>query len=291
MSTTNIPSKPAMAPVSKLNTDAWSADNYNAIASFVYSKEFTTPVLSLLNAQPGECILDLGCGSGELTLELAKIVGESGVVLGIDSSANMIEKARKHGVTACIVGDAQALELPPPSNIREEISRALPASFDYKFDAIFTNAALHWCKRSPGGVAEGAARALRKGGPLRRRNGRIYQLRLRMAIHTVMRGWGYDPVQLDPWYFPSIEDYTQVLENAGFRVSHIALVPRLTPLKTDIVDWQRTFCRNTFFSVLSDSDAEDVMREVQELCTVDCKDASGRWALMYTRLRFVAVLE
>lgn len=70
--------------------DTWSADQYNAVASFVYSKEFTTPVFSLLNAQPGERILDLGCGSGELTIELAKIVGERGVVIGVDASVSMV---------------------------------------------------------------------------------------------------------------------------------------------------------------------------------------------------------
>ena len=70
--------------------DGWSAEAYNKNASFVYSKEFTTPVLDLLRAQPGERILDFGCGSGELTLQLKELVGPEGIVIGIDSSVNMV---------------------------------------------------------------------------------------------------------------------------------------------------------------------------------------------------------
>lgn len=70
--------------------DGWSADTYNKNASFVYSKEFTSPILDLLNAKPGEHIIDFGCGSGELTLQLKQIVGTEGVVIGVDSSANMV---------------------------------------------------------------------------------------------------------------------------------------------------------------------------------------------------------
>ncbi|KAI5122446.1 hypothetical protein M0805_008758 [Coniferiporia weirii] len=277
---------------STTDSDAWSADKYNAVASFVYSKQFTTPVFALLDAQPGERILDVGCGSGELTVELAKIVGETGAVLGVDSSANMIEKARRNGVKASFVADAQALQLPPSPDVTEELAGALPPSFDYKFDAAFTNAALHWCKRSPQGVAEGVARALRKGGRfVGEMGGYTNCVGVRMAIHSVMRRRGYDPIALDPWYFPSIEDYRKVLESAGFHVAHISLTPRFTPLTSDIVDWLQTFCRNTFFAALSDEEAGDVMREVQEMCAVDCRDESGNWALMYTRLRFVAVLD
>ena len=68
----------------------WSASTYNEVASFVYSDAFTSPVLGLLNAQPGEALLDLGCGSGELTRDLMKVVGEKGVVVGVDASSSMV---------------------------------------------------------------------------------------------------------------------------------------------------------------------------------------------------------
>lgn len=70
--------------------DGWSPDKYNQVASFVYSKEFTTPVLGLLDAKSGEKILDFGCGSGEITLQLKEVVGDDGTVVGVDSSANMV---------------------------------------------------------------------------------------------------------------------------------------------------------------------------------------------------------
>ncbi|KAH8114653.1 S-adenosyl-L-methionine-dependent methyltransferase [Phellopilus nigrolimitatus] len=216
-------------PVSGVHADSWSADKYNAVASFVYSNEFTAPVFALLNAQPGERILDLGCGSGELTTQLAKLVGEAGVVLGVDSSTSMVEKARQNGVSACFVGDAQDLHLPPSPSVASEISASLPASFDYTFDAVFTNAALHWCKRDPRSVAVGVARILReKGRFVGEMGGFTNCVGLRMAIHTVLRRRGFDPAALDPWYFPSIEDYKQVLESAGLRITHLSLTPRLT---------------------------------------------------------------
>lgn len=79
-----------MSPTDNNKGEDWSPEKYNKHASFVYSKEFTTPVLSMLNPQPGEKIIDFGCGSGELTVQLQSIVGESGLVIGVDSSQNMV---------------------------------------------------------------------------------------------------------------------------------------------------------------------------------------------------------
>ncbi|KAL5524530.1 hypothetical protein ACEPAF_9670 [Sanghuangporus sanghuang] len=272
--------------------DAWEPNMYNSVASFVYSSKFTAPLLELLSAQPGERILDLGCGSGELTLELQRIVGDGGVVVGVDASESMIGRARQNGLAASFICDAQQLELPPSPSIKQGISSALPESFDYKFDAVFSNAALHWCKRDPHAVVRGAANALRKGGRfVGEMGGFMNTVGVRSAIYSVLRRRGFDPQSLDPWYFPSVEDYKAVLESAGFRVEHISLSPRLTPLSSDIIDWQRTFCRNTFYTTLSDAEAEEVMHEVQDICAVDGRDASGTWSIMYCRLRFAASLD
>jgi len=134
--------------------DTWSAQNYNKTASFVYSHAFTAPVLGLLHAKPGERIIDFGCGSGEVTLELLKVVGEEGLVVGVDSSKSMIEQASMNGLPHCFISDVQALEF--------------PADFEHQgraqYDAVFTNAALHWCKRDPAGVIQSASRVLKKGG-------------------------------------------------------------------------------------------------------------------------------
>lgn len=79
-----------MNPTGNAQAGDWSPEKYNHHASFVYSKEFTTPVLSMLNPQPGEKIVDFGCGSGELTVQLQSIVGDSGLIVGIDSSKHMV---------------------------------------------------------------------------------------------------------------------------------------------------------------------------------------------------------
>jgi SAM-dependent methyltransferase len=72
------------------NSNSYKANEYNKTASFVYSTKFTSAVLDLLDAKPGERIIDFGCGSGELDLELAKIVGAKGIVVGADASQSMV---------------------------------------------------------------------------------------------------------------------------------------------------------------------------------------------------------
>ncbi|KAG6815978.1 hypothetical protein H0H87_009681 [Tephrocybe sp. NHM501043] len=185
-----------------VDKSGWSASSYNKTAAFVYSAAFTTPVLELLAAQPGERIIDFGCGSGEITLELQKHVASAsgGIVVGVDFSESMIAKAKKNGVEHAFVGDAQALELP------ENMS-----GIEQKFDAVFSNAALHWCKRNPAGVLESAKRVLKPGGRIAAEMGGFLNcVGVRSAMHNVLRRRGYDPVPRDPWFFPSVEDYKKV---------------------------------------------------------------------------------
>lgn len=69
----------------------WSATEYRAIASYVYSSEATSQILQSLGASPGDKVLDLGCGSGEVTAEIARLVGPDGSVVGVDSSEDMVD--------------------------------------------------------------------------------------------------------------------------------------------------------------------------------------------------------
>ena len=155
----------------------WSASQYNKTASYVYSAAFTGLVLELLDAQPGERILDVGCGSGEVTLLIQKIVEQKGgIVVGTDFSESMVgnfvfqitkaretpklikklhklEKAKLNGVRYTFLADAQNLELPKDS-----------PEIQGKFDAAFSNAALHWCKRDPLGVLTSVRKVLKPGG-------------------------------------------------------------------------------------------------------------------------------
>ncbi|PPQ99187.1 hypothetical protein CVT26_014109 [Gymnopilus dilepis] len=265
----------------KADASGWSASLYNKNASFVYSPAFTTYVLDLLSAQPGERILDLGCGSGELTANIQKIVEqkEGGIVVGTDLSSSMLEKAKANGVKHAFIADAQDFELPKD---RPE--------YPEQFDAVFSNAALHWCKRDPLGVLTSVRKVLKPGGRIAAEMGGFMNcVGVRAALHDVVRSKGRDPEEYDPWYFPSMEDYVKLLVTAGFEPTHISLTPRLTPLPTDMYDWLNTFARNTFLRDFSDEEASEIMREVQDRCRIDSRDASGKWALMYVRLRFSAI--
>ncbi|KAH9922658.1 cyclopropane-fatty-acyl-phospholipid synthase [Fomitopsis serialis] len=252
--------------------DTWSAANYQKTASFVFSNEFTAPVLTLLDAKPGERIIDVGCGSGEVTLQIQQLVGETGVV-------------------HAFVGDAQAIDIPSTWD----------ASLK-NYDAVFSNAALHWCKQNPRGVVESAKRLLKPGGRfVVEMGGQMNCIGVRAALHHVLRNRGYKPEELDPWYFPSTADYksyrfrpltiadVQLLESAGFDVQTISLHPRITPLNGAVIDWLRLFARPHFLANMVDKEAEEIMEAVQEMCAVDCRDSQGRWSMVYIRLRFVAV--
>lgn len=130
-------SAPAAQPPAAEAKDNWSASQYST-QSFVYSSAYSSPVLSLLSAQQGERILDVGCGSGEVTLEIAKAVGEEGSVVGADMSRDLIRRAgeltKEGGVENAewFVRDGHDLE-----------------GVDGPFDAAFSNAALHWMKKDP----------------------------------------------------------------------------------------------------------------------------------------------
>ncbi|KAH0832231.1 S-adenosyl-L-methionine-dependent methyltransferase [Lanmaoa asiatica] len=263
----------------------YSADNYVKTAPFVFSDEYTGPILSRLNAGPGDRIIDLGCGSGELTLKIQNAVGAGGFVLGVDYNEDMVSKATRNGVKSTFVCD-----------VRDLVS--LPSlSLEKPFDAAFSNAALHWCKRNPAGVLGGLKRVLKPGGRfVCEMGGFMNCIGVRIALHYAARKYGFNPGEMDPWYFPNVEEYqttgdSQLLQNAGFRVDTMSLVPRLTPLGDGgLRAWLQLFARWTFLKTVNDMDAGAIIDEVEQMCAVDCKDQAGNWSLMYVRLRFAATL-
>ena len=196
---------PTISPSESEGRDAsgWSASQYNSVAPFVYSSVYTSAILQLLDGQAGEKILDFGCGSGEVTGELAKIVGakEGAFVVGVDASESMITKAKTNGLQHVFVSDIQ--DQPFPSGASIDIQGQSTDLSDVKFDAVFSNATLHWCKRDPAGVLRSARSVLKKGGRfVVEMGGYMNNVGVRNALHQVLRSRGHDPIRVDRGTFP-----------------------------------------------------------------------------------------
>ncbi|TKY86155.1 hypothetical protein EX895_004980 [Sporisorium graminicola] len=258
------------------------AQAYRRNASFVYSSEYTAPVLRLLDARPGERILDLGCGSGELTLQLAQLVGPSGTIVGVDASGDMIDKA-----TALHQQSGSSDDLAPVTFRVHDAHD--PFQEEGQFDKVFSNAALHWMKRSPRQVLLNVHSSLKPGGRFAAELGGFMNcIGVRSHLHSALRKRNLDPALLDPWIFPSPEQYTFWLQDAGFTVDSCELVPRLTPLpkESGLKGWLSTFAGPFLNAIDSERVREEVVDEVEEALRPDAFDEqSGTWYVMYVRLR------
>src|SRR5579884_901289 len=202
--------------------DPWDPDRYATHAGFVPA--LGGPVVELLALAPGERVLDLGCGDGALTEQLVALGGD---VVGVDASPAMVDAARARGLDARVV-EGTAL------------------GFDREFDAVFSNAALHWM-RDADAVLAGVARALRPGGRfVAEMGGHGCVAAVTVAIIAVMRRYGIDARPLIPWYFPTVDAYRGRLERQGFIVDYIELIPRPTPLPTDMPGWLEVFAESFF---------------------------------------------
>lgn len=239
----------------------WDAERYASNARFV--SDFGLPVVELLAPRPGERILDLGCGDGALTARLAELGCE---VVGVDSSPGMIEAARRLGLDAHVM-DGRAL------------------GFDREFDAVFSNAALHWMT-DPAAVIDGVWRALRAGGRFVGEFGAQGNVaRIRAGLRAVLARHGLETAE--PWYFPTTDEYAGLLTQRGFEVRHVESFERPTPLPAGLDAWLETFWCGPM-SGLDPTSARPVIEEVVETLRPTLCEASGRWIADYVRLRFVA---
>lgn len=244
----------------------WSSSAYATHAGFV--SELGGEILKWLDPRPGERILDLGCGDGEL----AKALSDAGVdVVGVDSSPEMLEAARAKGV-----------------NVRLADGHDLASQFEHEFDAIFSNAALHWMTR-PREVIDGVRHALKPGGRFVAEFGGFGNVAaIVTSMMAVARSRDGDASLAAPWFFPTPEHYSGYLEDAGFTVERIALIPRPTPLPTGMAGWLMTF-RKPFFDQFAPDSAAAVDEAVDLLRPSLCH-GEGTWVADYVRLRVEAVL-
>lgn len=247
-------------------TQRWNPEGYAVNARFV--AELGVPLLTLLSPRPAERILDVGCGDGFLTRKIAECGAR---VVGVDSSAEMVLAARALGLDAR-VQSGEALE------------------FVDEFDAVFSNAALHWMKR-PDAVIDGVYRALRGGGRFVAEFGGEGCVRtLREAIEQSLERRGVEARSRAPWYFPSASEYTGRLQRRGFVVKHAECFDRPTPLPTGVRGWLSTFA-GSYFTALPESEHAEVLTEVEERVTPVLRDANGVVHADYVRLRVVAQRE
>ena len=244
-------------------SQTWDPDRYARNARFV--SDLGAPVVDLLAPRAGERILDLGCGDGALTAKLAAMGCR---VFGVDASHLQVAAARALGLDAR-VADATALP------------------FDGEFDAVFSNAVLHWVKAADDAI-RGVWRALAPGGRfVAEMGGHRCVATIVAALEAALLRRGIDPASVNPWYFPDVRDYRARLEKAGFDVRSIALIPRPTPLPGDVTAWLETFAES-FTSPLPAADRPKFLVEVREALRPSLCDAAGNWTADYTRLRFAA---
>jgi trans-aconitate methyltransferase len=239
----------------------WNAQRYAANARFV--SDLGVPVLDLLGPCAGLPILDLGCGDGVLT---ARLRDAGARVTGVDASPDMVAAARRLGLDARVMDGAEL-------------------KFDSEFDAVFSNAALHWMTR-PADVVAGVWRALRPGGRfVGEFGGHGNVATIVGALRQELRARSITPQE--PWFFPTTSQYAGLLRAHGFTIALVEIFPRPTPLPGSLLDWLRTFS-GPYAGLLPESERESFMADVAAACESRLRDASGAWHVDYVRLRFAA---
>jgi trans-aconitate methyltransferase len=240
--------------------NTWSSESYVRHASFV--PHLGQALLELLAPRPGERILDVGCGEGTLTQQ---IVACGASVVGVDNSRTMVEAARARGLDARLL-DAEALP------------------FDEEFDAVFSNAALHWITDHDA-LLEGVGRSLRPHGRFVAECGGHGNIAaIQVAVRAVLERRNLIPPRQR--FYPTVAEYTERLVAHRFSVEQISLIPRPTLLPTGMRGWLQVFERSTLDQL--GAEAESVLDEIEDLLRPSLCDLAGQWTADYVRLRFRA---
>lgn len=244
-------------------SQSWDTERYQDQHSFVW--QYGAALIDLLSPKPGEHILDIGCGTGQLTHAIAET---GAVVSGIDADAVMIATAQQqYPELSFTVADARNF------NVKQPV------------DSIFSNAALHWIK-PPEQVVQAVANALKPGGKF------VAEFGGKGNVQTVVRAVETVRKQqnLSPWYFPSIGEYTHLLETYALEATFAVIFARPTPLndgEQGLANWLRMF-GDTLLAGLNADDVEVLLREVETLLRPQLYDGK-QWVADYRRLRLMAV--
>jgi trans-aconitate methyltransferase len=246
-------------------TQTWDPQQYEKHGAFVH--ELAAGAFDWLSSAPGERILDLGCGDGQLTKHIAA-TGSN--VIGLDSSPQMIAAAQALGIEA-IIGNAEELAFETGS-----------------FDAVFSNAALHWV-RDHDAMLSGVGRILKSGGRFVAEFGGFGNIAaISVAMRAALERSGFDSGREDVNYYPTPHIYTCRLEQHGFTVERIALIPRPTLLpEGGMSAWIRTFRRGVLES-LPEETRDNIVEEATRLLAPVLCDEEGNWTADYVRLRFIS---
>lgn len=248
-------------------TQTWNPETYSRNAAFV--PQLGSGVLEWLAPQSGENILDLGCGDGQLT----ELIAASGaVVTGIDASPEMVAAARARGLAA-----------------EQGSAESLPCA-DQSFDAVFSNAVLHWVRGQDAMMGE-VRRVLRPGGRFVAEMGGLGNIAaIRVAFASVLARLGHASLGDRGNYYPTPGAYTRRLTSHGFTVARMMFFPRPTPLGAGgMTAWLNTFCRGALNALPEDLRETAVAETVSLLAPVLC-DEEGNWTADYVRLRFAATV-
>lgn len=242
----------------------WSPSDYATNAAFVPA--LGGPALALLDPKRGETILDLGCGDGVLT---ERLIEAGALVIGVDASPEMVEAARARGIDAR-VGDGESLD------------------FDARFDAVFSNAALHWMLDPPA-VARGVFRALKPGGRFAGEMGGEGNIQtLRDGIRAELAERGYPLPANDPQWYAGADEFTRVYAATGFDQIEARIIPRETDLPTGVATWVKTFRAGWLDAAgVPEAQRDEVAEAVERRLAPKLQRTDGSWFADYVRLRFV----
>lgn len=250
------------------NDISWDAELYKDKHSFVYN--YGVSLIELLNPKKEERILDLGCGTGELTYQISKLSKE---VIGIDKSQEMINSARENF-----------------ADIDFEVGSAENLNFTEKFDSVFSNATLHWVKNYQATI-QSIYRNLKPGGKIVAEFGGKGNVEL--IISALRRGLdqkGYlKQSKTDIWYFPSIGEYTSELEKESFKVKYAKHYDRPTELADNasgIKDWIEMFGKS-FFKDVKKEDVDQIILETENSLR-PLLFRNNKWYADYKRIQIIA---